>query len=701
MNLNFANDVDVTRIPLNVITHYLQNHKDCPFKLGKYEVPSDTEYNRWVSQLERCNLKELSKRVLTSQEGSVQTSGYALLEECYQEEDLTPLVYDHEQAFLAICDLHLNFTADDDLIRTLNNLTPILESDALLKKSLAAKAETTLKEQEELEKITERRIENSDADFTLQLSLCRGVPVVEDEKNTKTYRFAQSVLEMPFAFCRVLEENGKLKFNTSSTSTYSDGVRAIYGLGNSFVYDISTFLKNVVMNWRDRPLLTNNHYDNAKKLMGVFASDRNVCIRIASWLSKILYENVSEARQKKYFMKLPSMYREDGNTDPKMWTRSFKLPTLPDDAATSFKRYTKYLILLQELRGKGDKFSDKIYRLPVGEAAIQNHVENAVNLANASGKQVVIIDADTNALFKMAWAIYRYKIKNVKVNITAVTGKLEVLRDCCTNKLDGCIMFYCKLSTVSAPTQNKNLSDAGLYSQVYDLHYDRFNAMPVGTATVIKSYYFPPFKNIKYVRASEPHNGSVIVWKSGPIVREAIDYEGMWLASQDHIQQCLDFAFAKTMFTFSRDRAMCRTNHRIAMKCESPNVEVAKLVTETEEGGPEELGVLDEEYEQGPPKQSTSSNFTFQSSNSSNSSSQGVTTMSQEAIQATVVATTTTTTMTTQTTTTTAQTSIPPVATVDTTPSQQPKTKKKKVKAQPPPPPIDEDDTANTKVLSE
>jgi len=250
---------------------------------------------------------------------------------------------------------------------------------------------------------------------------------------------------------------------------------------------------------------------------------------------------------------------------------------------------------------------------------------------------------------------------------------MDVLKPYCTNNLDDCVKFYCKISVVTAPTQNKNLSDAGLYQQVYELHYDRYNAMPIGTATVIKSYYFPPFENIGYIRSSEPHNGSVIVHKLGPVKMATVNYELMWKSQGNLIGNCLDCAFKKTMFTLCRDRAMCESSYRISMKCEAPGTEISKLIIDNEEEVGE-MAVLEEDYTEGTvPK----------SSNSSNSSAfifgQQATTQSSVPTSSTSLTT--------------------PSQTVTTTP---PPLQTQRVQNKPPPPPVqDDDDTSNMAALDD
>jgi hypothetical protein len=79
-----------------------------------------------------------------------------------------------------------------------------------------------------------------------------------------------------------------VQFETQSTTSYIDGLTTVYGLSKSFAYDISKTLKRLWGTIVEPPLLSSNHYDNAIKIMSLFADDRTNCIKAASHIS-LLY----------------------------------------------------------------------------------------------------------------------------------------------------------------------------------------------------------------------------------------------------------------------------------------------------------------------------------------------------------------------------------------------------------------------------
>lgn len=580
LNLDFEATVAIGDIPVDVVAYYMTEDDNCPISFEDFPTPDKALYERYKPELAKMTFIELLERVQGVQYGSLETSGYAQLQKEYSRGYMTPEVYDHESAYSAIMNLHLEGVSVE-CVKAMDEHFAILEADRKRYGELNAKEDLTRAELKEMEEIDNNRTCENEPDIVGLC--CRGVPVVEDDQQSELYTLAQSVLELPFAFCRVVSDTDKkIEFNTVTTSNYLDGLKIIYGLEKNFTYDITKFLSNLVNSYPEKPKLGNNHYDNAKRLMGVFSRDRRETIRIASFISGILYRNVSELRRKKYFVRLPKDYKEKGNMEPVLWDRSFKIPVLPNDAGDNLKRYTKYIMLLQELRGKGDKFSDKMYRLPVGDASTQVHVENAVYLQKTTKKRVVVVNNDYNTLIKIAWAIYLHKLPSIFVNMTAPTGKLSILESVCTTNFANSVRFVYKCSTITSPQQNKNMDDAMIYNGIYQLHFDCFNAMQVGYATVVKSFYFPPIAGIQYIQSSEPHNGSIIVYKTAELTREKPDYQAMWKIAKPELKRCLDFSLNKTMFTLCRERVFKNTDYRVAMRTEALPPSMLKLVDDQE-----------------------------------------------------------------------------------------------------------------------
>jgi hypothetical protein len=273
--------------------------------------------------------------------------------------------------------------------------------------------------------------------------------------------------------------------------------------------------------------------------------------------------------------------------------------------------------MLQELRGKKDKFSDKMYRLPVGGGPVQVHVENAVSLCYKTTKPVVIVHTDVHTLIKIAWAIKLYNISGVQVNMTPVPGKLSELSDYMTTELKGKIQFNYDCVTVGSPRQEKTKSEADLFDEIYHAHYNYFNSLPVGMALVVKSFYFPRIEGIMYIKSSEPHNGSCVVYKSKALSHFEGTYEAKWKASHAMRKMNITFSYYKTMFTLSRELVMRKVHYRIPMRVEPPAPTLTPELIADDGEVPAEMGELEDEY---PPENVPAPPQSVRSSNSSNTS---------------------------------------------------------------------------------
>jgi hypothetical protein len=377
--------------------------------------------------------------------------------------------------------------------------------------------------------------------------------------------------------------------------------------------------------------------------MSVFAQDREQCIKVASYFSKVLYDSVSTLRRNKYFKAIPKKFSLPGNQEPVLWTDSFKFRELPDDAFNTFKVYTRYLLMMQEMRGKKDKFSDKMYRLPVGAGAIQIHVENAVSLYNNVKKPVVIVHHDVNTLIKIAWALKINEIKGVFVNMTELPGKLIELGPYVTNDFKGKIKFNYKCTTIGSPKQDKNKTEADLFRDLTAVHYDHFHALPPNTAVLIKSFYFPPIEGVVYYPSSEPHNGSIIAVRGDVVAMPNRTYAQLWEETLINRKRNLNFSYYKTMFAISREYTMRKVLYRKSIRCEPIAPSLAPTL-QYEEETDAKMGELEDDYVQ-PALVETPKKA--QSTNSSNSSK--------------VVENVTTTTNTTVTTTTSTSQAAPTV----------------------------------------
>jgi len=631
LNLEAVQKRPLQDIPINVVKHYVMLDKSIPIKVGEYQIPTDTEYDRYVTDLNQYEFADIATRVMQVEKGAIKSSGYYNLEKEFSKGDLVPEAYNHETAFAAIQFLHLKITMSDSVQRMLEEKFPIIPSSQKKYTELISIPEPTQKQMEEMDDIDDNRL-NRDEIVETELTLYRGVPTIHDEQNSILYRAAQTVLELPFAFCRVMVVGGTLNFDTPKTSTFIDGLATVYGLSKNFAYDITRVLKQMVTAIVEKPTLDSNHYENALKIMSIFAQDREQCIKIAAKFSKVLYGSVSAVRQKKYFKSLPKKFADAANPTPLLWTDSFRFRELPADAFATFKLYTRYLLMMQEMRGKKDKFSDKMYRLPVGAGPVQIHFENALSLAENSGKEVVVVHHDTNTLIKIAWILKLNNIKGVYVNMTELPGKLAELKAYTTNNFKDRIKFNYKCTTIASPKQDKNKTEAFLFHEMASAHFDYFHSMANDSAVVVKSFYFPNIPGITYYPSSEPHNGSIIAVRGDVVAEPTGSYEEQWEACLQNRKRALSYSYYKTMFTVSREHTMRKVMYRPPVRCE-PIAPSLGPGLEYVEADVDQMGEMEDDYEPEIVK------VPQQSTNSSNSS--------------VVTTTTTTVTSTAQTTGTT------------------------------------------------
>jgi hypothetical protein len=593
--MKFEKVIDVNDIPLNVVKHYLNENSDLPIKMSAYTIPTDGEYEPFVAAMDQMEFRELALRAQQMEQEAISTSGYYNLSRNFQKNDMVPMAYDHKSAFAAIEFLHLNYDTSQSVLDMLDKKFPLPSSVKPVYDELRNKTEPTPKEVEKMDELDKQRVVPY-TDESPEIVLCRGIPTIEDDRHSTIYKLAQSVLELPFAFCKVVYDGVNVQFETQSTTSYIDGLTTVYGLSKSFAYDISKTLKRLWGTIVEPPLLSSNHYDNAIKIMSLFADDRTNCIKAASHISRTLYNSVSEPRQRKYFKNIPAQFADAINTKPVMWTESFGFRELPEKAYSTFRTYTRYLLLLQELRGKKDKFSDKMYRLPVGGGPVQIHLENAAQLAYRAGKPVVVVHADTGTLLKMAWAIKIYDIQGVFVNMTPVPGKLSELKDIMITDLKGKIIFNYDCVTISSPRQEKAKSEQDLFEEVYTAHFNYFNSLPVGMAFVAKSFYFPQIEGVTYFRSSEPHNGSCIVYKSKTLTKKENTYEEKWAATMQMRKANITYSYYKTMFTLSRELVMRKVYYRIPMRVEPLAPTLTPDILPDDGDVPAEMGTLEDEY---------------------------------------------------------------------------------------------------------
>jgi len=118
------------------------------------------------------------------------------------------------------------------------------------------------------------------------------------------------------------------------------------------------------------------------------------------------------------------------------------------------------------------------------------------------------------------------------------------------------VKFKYELFTITTPSNEKRLGETLRWSQIVDAHQHFLMNYPVGTAVIIKSYYYPVLKGVQYIAASEPHNGSIICLITGPveIVEETLDLVKAWPNNKNFRDLCFSAAMMKTYFCFCREK---------------------------------------------------------------------------------------------------------------------------------------------------
>jgi len=214
---------------------------------------------------------------------------------------------------------------------------------------------------------------------------------------------------------------------------------------------------------------------------------------------------------------------------------------------------------LQEARGRNDCYSDKVYRMPCGDKAVQLHLENATRLQEYSGKHVCVV-GDVGTLQKIAWAIHHHNIPKISVNLISQSGRSEILNNYSGRPHDALIFRY-DIVTVSTPTNDKKISEHAKWKSICEAHVNHLCVYPVGTAVLFKSYYYPQLDGVVYIPSAEPHNGSIIALIVGKVAlaKNAHSLDEAWSVNHRHREECMNYAVLKTMFVFSREKVWERS----------------------------------------------------------------------------------------------------------------------------------------------
>lgn len=383
----------------------------------------------------------------------------------------------------------------------------------------------------------------------------RGVPIVSDK--SPLVEMAQSVCELAFAFVKITcTPSGSVKVSTNMSSNYAKGIQLCYGFSLDFIVDLAGVVERTIIALKGtmpEPFGTDS-IKNARILMNRLMSPTisNV-VKFAVAISSALYLEVTSEQRKSYFSTVPSEWAGKG-VKAVIWSGSWALPKLSTNQLADFEGYTKYLLMLQEVRSKGDKYSDKCYRMPVGDVSVQLHLENAIRIYQTTGRTVVVT-GEPNVLVKIAWAIHHHKIEGVKVNLVTQVGKMDVL-----NKYsmypNNHIKFAYDLKAVVTPSNNKHIGTSQRWNEIVDFHMRHLSNFPVDTAVIIKSYYYPPLKGVKYITSAEPHNGSVLCLITGPVEvpKEAATWEASWTENPSFRATCMSATIYKTFFCLCREK---------------------------------------------------------------------------------------------------------------------------------------------------
>jgi hypothetical protein len=421
--------------------------------------------------------------------------------------------------------------------------------------------------------------------------ILRGVPILSSPN--PIVEIAQAAIELAFTFVKITKSpGGSTTYSTRYTNSYYTGVRLVLGLKAPFVTDIHSVVKRTAEGFESvlpEPFGTDS-VKNARILLTRMMREVDSVVRFAVAISNVLYQHCTGDKRRAYFGKVSTKWADNGNK-PVMWVKSWKVPGMKDVYTEGLAEYTTYLMMFQEVRAKSDKYSDKMYRMALGDPAVQLHIENAIRIRDATERSVCVV-GDSGALLKIAWAIYHHGIHNVTVDLVEQTGKLEVLNQY-IGRVKGSIVFNFSMVTLLGLSNDKKIGIQQKWKEICNKHLIHLQYVPKDMAVIFKSFYFPPLKGVCYITPAEPHNGSIIalIVDKVELEPETLILEIAWGLNLDMRKRCMEFSSWKSLFCLSRERIWDKTPLRTPFFTGPPLALILESVQEAAEITTQELEI--------------------------------------------------------------------------------------------------------------
>jgi len=378
-----------------------------------------------------------------------------------------------------------------------------------------------------------------------------GVPVLDGEE---IYKMSQFSTILPFQFARILLDGGKAVVECPVATADLVAIEICYGLKRSFPSEMRALVANAVAFYDKNVTWMTDPYANALILINCLYTNKRTTLNWNYAVGDALKANVLEP---KYW---DALFVQGARNH--VWCKSRPIPRIDmDSVVKDFTSYGMHLMMFQLARGKGDVWSDAIYRVP-GASRTQQYIEDALSLRREIGKEVMITGVDQATAINIAWALKNAEVRGLYVSGVPPVGKQSDL-GCYFNNREA-VIFHCKLVHVSSIVNSKKETPLDAFRSVRTAHHVLFSVLPRNQYHLVRSTYFPKIRGVSYYPSCEPHNGSIIVKVSDDFVMSLPeihqeDFPIEFAYAKEHLKRCLTYSFWKTQYAFSREHVLSRT----------------------------------------------------------------------------------------------------------------------------------------------
>jgi len=378
-----------------------------------------------------------------------------------------------------------------------------------------------------------------------------GVPVLDGDE---IYKMSQFSTILPFQFARILLEGGKAVVECPIATADLVAIEICYGLKRSFPSEMRALVANAVAHYDKNVTWMTDPYANALILINCLYTSKRTTLNWNYAVGDALRANVQDPQ---YW---DALFVQGARNH--VWCKSRPIPRIDmDSVVKDFASYGMHLMMFQLARGKGDVWSDAIYRVP-GASRTQQYIEDALSLRREIGKEVMITGVDQATAINIAWALKNAEIEGLYVSGVPPVGKQSDL-GCYFNNREAAL-FHCKLTHVSSIVNSKKETPLDAFRSVRTAHHVLFSVLPRNQYHLVRSTYFPRIRGVNYYPSCEPHNGSIIVRvtddfaTSLPEISQD-DFPTEFAYAKEHLKRCLTYSFWKTQYAFSREHVLSRT----------------------------------------------------------------------------------------------------------------------------------------------